>query len=109
VLARQVEGEVLTVDDSFEEAEVVGDDLLHLLLDQDLLAVKVHARVLGGDAELLSVGGGYEEQGGDAQRRISEVVKLVLEVELGVSDELEELGIFLRSDTRLVAAPDGLH
>ena len=104
-LARDVQRQVLAVDDPLEEAEPLGQQVLRLGVDQDLAAVEGNAGFRAGEAELLGVFLRDEEQRVDRERGVGREMQAQPRFIEGVGLELVELRVFLLGDLGLVAQP----
>ena len=111
-LTRNVEGKVLRVNHSLDEAEPLGHEILTVVLDEDTTDIKLDGIVLLLGTTLKHVKGGTlgtEENGTELKLSLNGEVldgSMLLPV---VGNGLVEGGIFVLGDIIRLAHPDGLH
>jgi hypothetical protein len=108
-LTRQVEREILRVDNTLDEAEPLGDEVGGVISDEDTADVQLDV-VLGllGLEKVEGSALGNEEDGTELELTLNREVldgKMVLPV---VGEGLVEGSVFLLGDISRVASPDGL-
>ena len=109
-LTRDVEGQILGVDNTLDEVKVVGDQVFAVVHDEHTAHVELDVVLLF--LVLEHVEGcalGYKQQGTELKLALDGEVlngQVVLPV---VGETLVELSVFLLGDIVWVTGPDGLH
>ena len=108
-LARDVQRQVLGIDQAAEEPEVFGQQLAAVALHQDPLGAEVHAVLEPGEAEPLEVRGRAVEDRAELDRRVDRQVQVPERRLLGVVRQvLVEPGVLLLGHLALGLDPDRL-
>ena len=108
-LARDVQRQVLGIDQAVEEPEVLGHQLAAVVLDEDPLHAEVQPMLRASEPEQLDVGGRAVEDRAELDRRVGRQVEVPERLLLGVVGQvLVELGVLLLGHLALGLDPDRL-
>ncbi len=108
-LARDVQRQVLGIDQSAEESEVFGHQLAAVALDQHALGAQVQAVLEPGEPQVFEVGRRAIDDRAELDRRVGRQVQMPERLFLGVVGQvLVKPGVLLLGDLALGLDPDRL-
>ncbi|OPZ69401.1 MAG: hypothetical protein BWY83_01990 [bacterium ADurb.Bin478] len=105
-LARDVERQIVAVEHAADETQVIGQNLLGVMVHQHTANEQLHALLVMTKAQGLAAAAGHKEQRVKLDRRICGKMEPRQRIFRFDGDELEKLVILLFADLRFGLAPD---